>query len=219
MLVEHPKMDSIPGESFFCPIGTEIMLRIENNDIPMKSSLVGLDRGNFLILKTPKTPVAEPLLQAERPIKCIFLHDGTIFGFVSRMLNTIELPTSLFFLSCPAIMEKHELRKDLRIACSIPAGIHTDGKEYGGVVTDLSSGGCRVAINITDRQLDIPIDGILGLSCEMLGIQPGRNIRCLVKNKIRDNRKIDLGLQFDNNDADILDKIQSYVNQVRGVMC
>jgi c-di-GMP-binding flagellar brake protein YcgR len=219
--METPKLTSVPGESFFCPIGTELMLRVENNDVQMKSALVGMDRGKFLILKTPKTPDVESLLKVEQSVKCIFLHNGTIFGFISKVLNAIELPAPLFFLSCPAEMERHELRKNLRIDCSIPVGIHKDEKtEYTGVVTDLSSGGCGVTISNAGRPApaDMPIDSVLGLSCEMLGIQQGRNIRCIVKNQFHDDKKMHIGFQFDNNDADILEKIQSYVNRVLGVI-
>ena len=219
--MDKQKMNSISEESFFCPIGTEMMLRVENNEAHLKSSLIGIDQNHYLILKTPKTPEVESLLKIDKSVKAIFLHNGTIYGFISKILSVIGTPVPLFFLSYPEIMEKHELRKNLRIDCSIPVCLHKDENiDYTGIITDLSSGGCGVTISKTIRQLPtyIKVDSVLGLSCEMLEIQRDRTIRCIVKNKILDDKKLHMGLQFDNADADILKQIQSYVNRVLGVI-
>jgi c-di-GMP-binding flagellar brake protein YcgR len=219
--MDEPKIESISGESFFCPIGTQLMLRVENSDVQLKSSLVGMDRGKFLILTTPKTPDVDSLLKIEKSVKAIFLHDGTIYGFISKVLNAIGLPAPLFFLSYPATMEKHELRKSLRIDCSIPAGLHKDEKsDYAGIITDLSSGGCGITIGNAGHPLpaDIKINDTLGLSCEMLGIQRDRAIQCIVKNHTQEEKKMHLGCQFDTADADILERVQSYVERVLGVI-
>ena len=206
------------GECFSCPLGAEVLLRSGNSEVQLKSTLVGLERGEFLIIKTSKV---ESLVEIDKSVKGIFVHDGAVFGFVSKVINVVESPAPLYFLSFPETIEKRELRKDLRIDCFIPACLHKGEKiDYACVMTNLSSGGCGITLSKTSRQLpdDIKIDGLLALSSEMLGIERDRPVSCIVKNQVRDTRKLQLGLQFDTSDADILERIQSYVDRVRVVI-
>jgi len=215
------KVSSAEEEDFFCPIGTELMLRVESSQAQLKGSLVGIDRNNFLILKIPLTLEVRTLLTNNVSVKGIFLYEGTIFGFISKVLNKIIIPAPLFFISYPAAMERHELRKNLRIHCSIPAGIHQDRKiDYTGVITDLSADGCRVTISDNIRQLPakVMINSLFELSCEMLGIPQDRAVRCFVKNINRHDKRMHLGLQFDKVDLDVLERIQSYADRVLGII-
>ena len=220
-LMDTQKLNLIETENFFCPIGTEMILQVENNETQLKGFLVGMDRNKFLILKTPMNSEAEELFKTKRSVKGIFLHEGTIFGYVAKVLGAVTSPAPLFFLSFPDTMEKHELRKNRRIDCSIPVGIHKeDNTDYMGIITDLSSDGCSVTVGDNTRQLssNVEIDSVLKLSCEMLGIPKDRAVHCIVKNQSQDSKKLHIGFQFDTADADILEKIQSYVNRVLGVI-
>jgi c-di-GMP-binding flagellar brake protein YcgR len=211
---------STPHENFFCPIGTDLMLRIREGETPLKSILLGMDRGNFLIIRSPKSPGVEPLLGMGNQINVIFLSEGTIYAFAAQILGHARSPAPLHFLSYPESMERHELRKNLRINCSIPAALHgADGLECKGVIIDLSSGGCRVTVAgdkscITDQ---IKMNAAVGLSSEMLGISPGRPIPSVIKNLNQAEKRWQLGLQFDAADPEILARLQDYVNQVLGI--
>jgi len=215
------KVNSTETESFFCPIGTELMLRVENSETPLRGFLVGMDRNEFLIFKTPLTSEAKELFKNNMSIKGIFMYEGTIFGFMTRVLNAVASPAPLFFLSYPDEMEKHELRKNLRIDCSIPVDIHKDNKiDYNGVITDLSSDGCLVTMGDNSRQMpsNIEIDDVFKVSSDMLGIPKDKAIQCIVKNQRQDAKKLHIGFLFDTDDADVLERIQSYVIRVLGVI-
>jgi c-di-GMP-binding flagellar brake protein YcgR len=208
------------SESFFCPIGTEIVLRFEERDVPLKSVLVGLDRNMFLIIRAPKLPGLAPGLMIGSSFKVLFIYDGTIYGFQSKVLMSILSPAPLLFIAYPENMQRHELRKDFRMNCSIPVAIAVkDGMELGGLITNLSLGGCRATVaNDPLTTAHFSIDGAFELSSEMLGIGRDHAIRGIIKNLSQDKKKIHLGFQFEDVDTSALEKIRLFLNQVLDII-
>jgi hypothetical protein len=201
---------------FSCPIGTELMLQFEKDASHVRSSLIGMDSGKFLIIRIPEVPGLEPMLMIGKSIKVIYLFDGTIYTFITKTLIPIFSPEPLFFVTYPEVVQKQELRENLRIECSIPAMIREkDPMGFACIITDLSSAGCRVMAPFDPQVSEFAkIDSVLELSCEMLGIDQDRAIRCIIKNSTQDKKKIHMGFQFETVDADILGRIQTYVNRV-----
>ena len=155
------------------------------------------------------------------PNKVIFIHDGTIYGFLSRFIHHIRVPSPLLFISCPESMERHEMRKNLRVDCFIPSTIHIDDKIiYRGVVSDLSTGGCRITMNHEggDQSAHLEPENKVVIAIEMLGIKPDRGILGIVKNLHHDAKKIHIGVEFSTSDPDVLSRIQEYIEHVLGVM-
>jgi c-di-GMP-binding flagellar brake protein YcgR len=216
---EYQAADSTP-ENFFCPLGTELILQIEENDAQLRSSLVGMERGNYLIIRIPRTPGLEPSMMVDKAIKAIFLYDGTIYVFLSTIIMSIVTPAPLFFISCPETMQRHELRKNLRMDCSMPVVICRDDKsEHKSIISDLSASGCRVTVpNNAQMDAEFKVDGILELSCEMLGIDRENPIRGTIKNLAQDGKKIHLGVQFEPDNNRALERIQIYVNRILDIV-
>lgn len=198
-------------ENFFCPIGTELIIQFEGDAAQLRSSLVGLENGEFLIIKAPKAPGLQPLLMIDKPVKAIFLHNGTVFGFMSKILLSIMSPAPLFFIACPEKMQRHELRRNLRMDCSLPVVLRDKGKEHNGIIMDLSSAGCRVTIAVDpENATDFKVDDTVELTCEMLGIDREKPIRGIVRNLSQDGKRTHLGCQFDTADPGALEGIQIY---------
>jgi c-di-GMP-binding flagellar brake protein YcgR len=212
---EDRAADSTP-ESFFCPLGTELILQIEGNDAQLRSSLVGMERDKYLIIRIPKAPGLEPLELIDKPIKAIFLYDGTIFAFISTILVSIVSPSPLFFISCPETMQRHELRKNLRMDCSIPVVIRNKDKtEQKSIMTDLSASGCRVTIsNNSQEGAEFKVDDMVEVTCDMLGIDQDGPVRGSIKNLAQDRKRMHLGIQFETDNAPALERIQIYVNRI-----
>jgi c-di-GMP-binding flagellar brake protein YcgR len=207
--------------SFHCPVGTELVLRFEGVEARLKSTLIGMERGEFLIVRTPKVVGPEPLLSQGDPIKVIFIYDGTIYGFLSKYIHHVRVPSPMLFISCPESMERHEMRKDLRVDCFIPATIHIDDQIVcRGVVSDLSTGGCRITMNHEggDQMAHLQPENQVVIAIEMLGIKPDRGILGSVKNLHHDAKKIHIGMKFSTSDPDVMSRIQEYIEHVLGIM-
>jgi c-di-GMP-binding flagellar brake protein YcgR len=206
---------------FHCPVGTDLVLRFEGLDVRLKSTLIGVAWGEFLIVRTPRVITAELLLSRGDPIKVIFIHDGIIYGFLSKFIHQVRTPSPLLFISCPESVERHEMRKNLRVDCFIPSTIHLDDKiVYPGVVSDLSTGGCR--ITMSRESVGVPEhlepENKLVIAIEMLGIKPDRGILGIVKNMQHDATKIHIGVEFSTSDPDVMSRIQEYVEQILGIL-
>lgn len=89
-----------------------------------------------------------------------YLHEGSIYGFRSKVLWTLKAPDKLLFLSYPGATEVEEvsLRKSKRICCCLPAqimtrqyGIHA---QYDGMILNLSTGGCEIAVDAGEDEHD-----------------------------------------------------------------
>ncbi len=206
---------------FHCPVGTDLVLRFEGTEARLNSKLIGEAWGEFLIVRAPKVASADMLLSRGDPIKVIFIHDGTIYGFLSKYLHQVRVPAPLLFISYPDAMDRHEMRKNLRIDCSIPATIQTAEETVcRGVISDLSTGGCRITMNLegSDRLPSFELEKSVLIAIEMLGIRPDKGIPGVIKNLRHDAKKTHVGVEFSTSDADILSRIQEYVENVVGVM-
>jgi c-di-GMP-binding flagellar brake protein YcgR len=219
-MAEIPDLDS-KDIGFHCPIGKDLVLRFEGIEARLKSALIGVERGEFLIVRTPQAIGTELLLSRGDPIKVIFMHNGTIYGFLSKYINDVRLPSPLLFISYPESMERHEMRKNLRVDCFIPATIHIDDKMVcRGVISDLNTGGCRINMNLEGGEQSAylkPTTRVV-IASEMLGIKPDRGILSIVKNLQHDAKIIRVGVEFSTSDPDVLSRIQEYVENVHGVM-
>jgi len=67
---------------------------------------------------------------------------GKIIGFSVKVLHYQATPVSLVFLSYPIELIEHNLRKEGRLDCRLPATISIDEEVYGGYISDISPGGC-----------------------------------------------------------------------------
>jgi len=206
---------------FHCPVGTDLVLRFEGVEARLKSSLIGMAWGEFLIVRTPKVIDTELLLSRGNPIKVIFIHDGTIYGFLSKCIHHVRVPSPLLFISCPESMERYELRKNLRVDCGIPSTIHLDdGSVYRGVVSDLSLGGCRIAMNHEggNQSAHFELAEKVVIAIETLGIVPERAIPGIVRNLHHDAKMMNIGVEFSTSDPDHLSRIAEYVESILGVI-
>jgi c-di-GMP-binding flagellar brake protein YcgR len=207
--------------SFHCPVGTDLVLRFEGVETRLKSTLIGMAWGEFLIVRTPKVIGTESLLSRGDPIKVIFIHDGTIYGFLSKCIHHIRVPSPLLFISCPESMERHELRKNQRVDCCIPSTIHMDEKIVcRGVVSDLSLGGCQISMNHEsgNQSEHFELANKVVIAIETLGIMPERGITGIVRNLHHDAKKMNIGVEFSTSDPDLLSRIAEYVESILGVI-
>ena len=128
-----------------------------------------------------------------------YLHSGEVLGFRSRVLEQIERPFRLTFLSYPTTVERLNLRKSERVSCTLPATLNIGDKVLSGIVTDLSSGGCRATTSRVDQSLDqgaltpgSPVQMVIALP----GMEGTTSINCLVRNANLARERAELGLEF-----------------------
>jgi len=85
----HEDSLSAMGKRVAVELGTKIKLEFEGVEIPLQSSMIGLEHDNYIILKTP-----EPFQRIEHKIfpgsELIvrYLSSGTVYAFQTRIIAT-----------------------------------------------------------------------------------------------------------------------------------
>jgi hypothetical protein len=188
-----------------CPgliAGTVVHVALEGAG-NFRSVCVGMDYGQFLIIKMPAgVYLGEKLLQKNH-ITIRYIHSGQVFGFRVTLIGLITRPMQLAFLSYPTVIESLNLRNAPRFECSLPVAINSyaSGRFQGtieGWMTDISAGGCSFSADAAQMGAEYPkISENVALVFRMEGHE-GRpyTIRVAIRRMQQDSERVYLGLQF-----------------------
>ena len=138
------------------------LMDVEIDDIDKRRfqcRLVGMKEGGYLLVEQPSLTKFRHLKDAIFNRQNVIVRTicenttGDCLGFRSMVQYKIEHPDRLLFLSYPHSMQVHELRNESRMLVSVPASIaDAQGeKKLEGVLTDFSSGGCRIDLKGLDE--------------------------------------------------------------------
>lgn len=144
------------------------------------------------------------------------LYKGTIYAFRSRVLGLISEPSRLMFIAYPVRIEHHELRSHKRFKCSIVAQAGVDGSERGGVIENISKGGCRCVMETCSSDKTL-LNGVLNdtiaFRCRFPGSKGEIRFMGEVKNASRKSGEMAVGVQFLHLDTmeDVRKSIHDYI--------
>ncbi|MFP5212459.1 MAG: HD domain-containing phosphohydrolase [Acidobacteriota bacterium] len=197
-------------------VGTQLMIQFGSHPERFRASLVGLEAGEFLILRIPEELPIQLVLQQGRPVVSRYALAGTVYGFKTVVLSHTLDPVRLLFLSYPRTIEKIELRKDRRIECFFPAEVQIEQVECAGVVTDISVGGCKISVKHAGgiAALKKVVGGSIALRTQLFGDDRPRPFYGKVRNVSGAQGKIILGVQFVNLNNDALGRITRCIKSV-----
>ncbi|MBN2233197.1 MAG: flagellar brake protein [Deltaproteobacteria bacterium] len=182
-------------------VNTPIHIQFKGLNQRLKSSIIGIDPGNFLIIRKPKSCSLdlERLAVAGADVVVRYLHRGSVYGFQSSIIHVGEQPVPLFFIRFPDRVEDHNLRSYKRIDCYLPARMEIGKMVFPGAVIDISRGGCRV---VTDRRKLSGIDRLPTVGQEasiqlmLPGIPDAMPLSGVIKNLTEDDQAIKNGVEF-----------------------
>lgn len=202
---------STPPSASFLTVGlsVKISLMVEGQKAMYGSTLLGWKEHAWLVCEWPLQLGPASNLSAGTPCTISYLLDGKLVGYRTEVRDVITSPVPLLFIAFPHAVEEMHLRKHTRVASSEPAlliradqpsgkGALLAAPDYaGGLVKDLSAGGCRIALMRTPSWLR-PGSAVL-LEFELPGLGHVTNLAGLVKNsEERDGANIiGVAFQFD----------------------
>ena len=197
--------------------GCQIMVEIKGVGSRIKSRLIGVDPKSYIIIKTPNIVGIQNFLIEGTPIIVRYLYLGKVCGFCSSILGNVIVPQKVIFLSYPKSIEKVNLRKHERIICALPVTFGFKELNFKGIISDLSTGGCRL-----NSKIDIKKDGILFqlgdpivMSFVQLGVESNVVLNGIIRNLNYSNIEVNLGIEFDRTQTEALAKINSYIKLVK----
>lgn len=200
-------------------IGHELYLEVEGVQTQLRSHLVGMEPGHFLILAMPDTKIPGGVgykFAPGRPVVVRYLHRGTIFGFESLVVDSINQPARLIFMRCPRIIEERDIRERRRVDCFLPVTLKIGDKDVEGMVTDISETGCKCRIKTTALAAEkIGADAIpatLPITLGQIGGAESLAVNTAVRNRRQDRERTELGLAFQDLTDEMRAKLTEFIS-------
>jgi len=212
--------DPSTGTRLAIDIGTPMVTEIQGTDAKIKCIMVGMQVGEYLILRPPRS-LAVKLFQIGRSPKAVvrYLFSGRVFGFESAMVGAILDPVGLIFLSYPKVVSEHNLRVAPRLECNLPVKITLNAVEISGFILDISPTGCRASITSEVLQASAVADRPVLESPIKINLQLPEETETLVligtiKNVEHDANRIAFGVAFKDIGDVARGQISHYLEEV-----
>jgi c-di-GMP-binding flagellar brake protein YcgR len=208
--------NSNPGPHLSIELGNNLLIKVPDMDACIKSSLIGLEPQQYLIVNIPLGSDLENQLKNHKKLNVTYMSLGTTYGFDSDVLGVTKKPAKLLFLSYPdAVIEKDQ-RETQRVSCHIPATAIIKETRLNGIITDMSPNGCRFVVRIpakiTPYQVRILTD--VHLSFALHGIDGSEELSGVVRNTSIDRFRISLGIEFENISDETQNKLSDYLEKL-----
>ena len=195
-------------------LGTPLQVQLEKMPDRFKSVLVGIDPGQYMIIRQPIADDAKAIFVPGKAVVIRFLHRGSVYGFQTEIISVVKVPAALLFIKYPAKIEDHNLRNHKRIDCYLPSHLQVGKMTFNSRIIDLSKGGCQVAIEISEVEgisNPIDVDQQVNLSFSLPGLAGEVNIEGVVKKILNDKNQIKIGTKFNEIDAKYKAKLYEFL--------
>lgn len=199
---------STPPSSSFLTVGLplKISMTLHQEKVMYGSTLLGWKEHAWLVCEWPTQLGHETDILKGTPCTVSYLHAGKLVGYRSDIRDLVSSPVPLIFIAFPKAVEEMHLRKHIRVSSCEPLLLmRTDSKPgtdasinaehyAGGLLKDLSLGGCRIAVTRTPSWLRP--GATVRMEFELPGLGHVTNLTGMVKNAdARDGTDV-IGVEF-----------------------
>ncbi len=202
-------------------VGTEVQIELIKMNCRLKSELIGLEEGEFLILKlTHCDPCG--MLSSDKVSGSIilvrYMFHGAIYGFKTKVLNMIYRPERMIFVEYPTKIEEHNVRTEQRYDCVMQAECTSGEMTTELIITDISVKGCRCIILTTlienkgELLKQINMDATIDMKVPIPSSEEFFNVNGTIRNINRDETEIIFGISFNDIPPDEKSKFDRLIN-------
>ncbi|MCP9451944.1 MAG: flagellar brake protein [Nitrospira sp.] len=203
--------DTVPPSACFLTVGLPVKLSVvmEGRKVVHGSTLLGWKEAAWLICEWPSHLDWVSGLAERTPCTLSYLRDGKLVGCRTEIRGAVATPVPLLFLAYPQQVEEMHLRQHPRVSSNEPAvvsrlasrgqnkgGLAT-ADHVGGLVKDLSMGGCRLLLEQVPSWMRA--GSSVHLEFELPGLGHVTNLTGMVKSvdKGEEGNLIGVEFQFD----------------------
>jgi c-di-GMP-binding flagellar brake protein YcgR len=199
-------------------LGNHLLIKVPNVEAAVKSTLIGLEPQQYLIVRAPVGLDDQNHLSKNIQLNVSYISVGATYGFESKIIGIISEPAKLLFLSYPDVVKEQDQRQMPRVSCHIPATATINQTPLNGIITDMSYIGCRFVVRIpakiTPYQVRILTD--VNLRFALHGLDGSEELLGVVRNTSIDRFRIALGIEYDNLSPETSTKIKEYMEKLIG---
>jgi c-di-GMP-binding flagellar brake protein YcgR len=194
-------------------LGTALQIEFMGFKESAKTVLVGMERGHYLIVRTPSLAGAWTKLHKDNHTTVRYIYEGIVYGFRCTLLGVMSDPFSLLFLSYPQQIETLNLRKQERANCFIPASAAVGDREYRGIIVDISRSGCSFALTMAPEDgASVKAGDEVVFTAKLGESAAERRLPSKIMNVRKDDNKIVMGNLFLELDSDTANAVKNYVD-------
>ncbi len=215
--MESPyEVDTIPSGDLTFLCGLTISIQFGSDKTKHYCRCRGLSLSKFILIQTPVSINQKKDLVPQNSVIVRYVYNGTVMGFKANIIQSIDTPFRLIFISYPELIDRHTLRTCERADVIIHAQFTLADKETTVIIRDLSCNGCLLVLD-SNAKRTIHLEGgdqvgFLSFSTDIS--QEMLNIGCKIMRIRSDKKKTELGIEFDSHDTETLDKITQYVDHI-----
>jgi HD-GYP domain-containing protein (c-di-GMP phosphodiesterase class II)/c-di-GMP-binding flagellar brake protein YcgR len=201
-------------------LGTKVSLQYEVNGQRIRSTLVGMEQDDFLILRVSELLQYQDKLGKGMALIARYLHSGVAYGFMASIIGVTISPLPLLFLSFPKNIERMSLRSEQRAVCLLPAAAEVREKSCLCMIADLSTKGCRLILKHSERAKLPRV--LLDESISIRSQFPGNNETVVFKGKIKNFELAEgqtrMGIQFLDLPASTSQRLKIFIRSMLNLM-
>lgn len=208
---------SVPPAVSFLSVGLplKISLTLDQQKITYGSTLLGWKDHAWLICEWPLQLGHDQPISGGTACTVTYLHEGKLVGYRSEIRDVLNAPVPLLFLAYPKTVEEMHMRKHVRVPSNEPILLmRTDqghpsessvptSDYFGGLLKDLSEGGCSVAL-VTRPSWLCP-GSTVRLEFELPGLGHITNLTGVVKNSDPRHGSAMVGIEFRFNELEYVE--------------
>ncbi|MEN6467466.1 MAG: flagellar brake protein [Smithella sp.] len=201
--------------------GTSLNVQFENIG-SAKTSIIGLERGKFLIIRPPALAGIEAGLFKKNRTIVTYLYEGMVYGFRCTMIGLIKAPFPLLILSYPESAEEINLRGQKRLSCILNGQVTVDDVSLPISIQDISLSGCRLIISdVAHTPASLyAINCTITITADMENeINETVTLVATTKNIQQESNCLSIGAAFNTidrqTDSDCMGKIKQYIAVVQ----
>lgn len=199
--------------------GAKLNIKIEGISIPINSHYVGMEAGEYILIGIPSPfPTIKPKLFPGNSLIVQYLQDGTIFVFVSKIIDVLTKPVRMVILEYPKKIVNRGLRSRQRVTCRIPTNVYFKGSPKDAVIEDISTAGCRISAVYEPKEKNYIArsNDVFKITCRVPASSRDITMTGIIRSVIKKNLSLSYGIQFQEISQEAKSIIDSYLITLQG---
>ena len=208
---------SVPPAASFLSVGLALKMSftLDQQKVMYGSTLLGWKDHEWLVCEWPLQLGHDQQIAGGTPCTVSYFHDGKLVGYRSEIRDLISSPVPLLFVAYPKSVEEMHLRKHLRVSANEPTllmrathgnpsgSVLPTSDYFGGLLKDLSEGGCSVVLVRTPSWLRPGTT--VHMEFELPGLGHVTNLTGIVKNTDTRQGGDIIGIEFQFNQLEYIE--------------
>lgn len=209
------------SEGVSIALGTMIQLDAGDGWPRLKTTLVGIDPPEYLMVKTdgwsPSRRFGDAV-QVGSSLVARYLFGGRVFGFRCASLGVCATPRSVLFLSYPKDIQETNLRENEHVDCLLPTKVTLENTSREALILDINLKGCLCVIRgIRDDAVRTHFSRLntnVKLAMQFPGVDGAVLTTGTIRNVSAAQAELRLGIVFDTTETEAADRVRDFLRSI-----